>query len=188
MPAPTAQQRVPISEAYIGKGDASIYKTVDAMREIIIASSKNPYIRKWAQTILSSVPVNKKFAEVSAIHDFVRDNIRYTRDPHGWEYIQTPPVLLDGIEAVKKLKAPRPIGDCDDMTTLSLSLIKSIGYPTAIKVVGFKVMDSDGYVPFSHVYGLVLIDGRWYPCDTVRPDKSLGWEATGSKRSLEIPV
>lgn len=193
MPAPSTTEiqktrQMPTSEAYIGKGDTSIYRTIDEMRKIIDVSSKNPYIRKWAQSILSSVPVNKKFAEVSAIHDFVRDSVRYTRDPHGWEYIQTPPVLLDGIEATKKYKAPRPIGDCDDMTTLSLSLIKSVGYPVAIKVVGFRVMDKDGYVPFSHVYGLVLIDGRWYPCDTVRPDKSLGWEAIGIKRSLEIPV
>jgi len=189
MPALMTNARpMQISEAYIGKGDISIYRTIDEMKRIIDISSKNPYVRKWAQKILSDIPVNRKFAEVSAVHNFVRDNIRYTRDPHGWEYIQTPPILLDGIDEIRTRRAPRPIGDCDDMTTLSLSLIKSIGYPVAIKVVGFKVVDSDGYVPFSHVYGLVFIEGKWYPCDTVRPDQTLGWEAIGIKRSVEVKV
>lgn len=99
-------------EAEIGHGDHAISTTVQHMAQIINLSSKNPLVREWARTILAGVMVNAKHDEAQAIHNFVRDHIRYTRDPYGWEYIQTPPVLLGGIEEYLKRRAARPIGDC----------------------------------------------------------------------------
>ncbi len=96
----------------IGSGDRAIQRTIQKMAEIINASSHNPLVREWARTILSNVVVNRKYDEAEAIHNFVRDNVRYTRDPYGWEYIQTPPILLQGIRDYQQGKAARPIGDC----------------------------------------------------------------------------
>lgn len=168
-------------ESEIGHGDDAIYATVQRMASIIRESSKSPLIREWARTILERVQVNKKYDEAQAIHNFVRDNVRYTRDPHGWEYIQTPPVLLGGIEQYLRRRAARPIGDCDDMTVLSLSLMKSVGFPVVIKTVGYGPR-------FSHVYGMVYVDGKWAVTDTVRPDKWLGWESSGIARVMEVQV
>jgi len=168
-------------ETEIGRGDSAIEQTVMRMSAIIRESSKNPLIREWARSILEGVQVNKKMDEARAIHDFVRDHVRYTRDPHGWEYIQTPPVLLAGIEEYLRKKASRPIGDCDDMTVLSLSLMKSVGFPVLIKTVGYGSR-------FSHVYGMVYVNGQWLVTDTVRPDKWFGWEAPNITRVMEVQV
>jgi transglutaminase-like putative cysteine protease len=169
-----------VQEDEIGRGDDAIENTVHRMAQIIDTSSKNPLIREWARTILSGVMVNQKYDEVQAIHNFVRDHVRYTRDPYGWEYIQTPPVLLAGIEDNMKRRAARPIGDCDDMTVLSLSLMKSVGFPVVIKTVAYNNNK------FSHVYGMAYVNGKWVVTDTVRPDKWLGWEAPGITRIMEV--
>lgn len=166
-------------EHEIGHGDRAIENTVQHMARVIDLSSKNPLVREWARTILAGVIVNQKYDEAQAIHNFVRDHIRYTRDPYGWEYIQTPPVLLGGIEDYLKRRAARPIGDCDDMTVLSLSLMKSVGFPVVIKTVGYNGK-------YSHVYGMVYVNGQWIVTDTVRPDKWFGWEAPNITRVMEV--
>lgn len=174
---------VSVKQEYIGFGDAAIYNTVGRMKYIINESVKNPVVREWARKILSGVAVNDKVGEAKAIYEFVRDNVRYTRDPYGVEYIQTPPVILAGIGEYLKGKSDRPIGDCDDMTVLVLSLLKSVGFPVMIKVVGFR-----GSNKYSHVYGVVGIGDRWIPVDCVRPDKGFGWESYGHSRVMEVSV
>jgi hypothetical protein len=174
---------IPRKEEYIGMGEDAIRNTVSKMKDIIIQSSRNPYIRSWAKDIVANVEVNNKEGEARAIHNFVRDHVRYTRDPYGFEYIQTPPVLLEDIRLFLDGNGERPIGDCDDMTVLSLSLLKSIGFPVAIKVVSFH-----NHGKFSHVYGLVQIYEQWVPIDCVRPDKTLGWESDMLTRVMETIV
>ena len=174
----------PVSHETIGTGEAAIFRTVDRMRNIIHSSSGNPYIRDWAKRALGQTMVNDKWGEASAIHNFVRDNIRYTKDPKGIEFIVTPPVLLAGIgKYLSGESYYRPIGDCDDMTVLSLSLMKSIGFETAIVVASFNEKGQ-----FSHVYGYVKVDDEWVPTDSVRPDSYLGWEAPRITRKVETMV
>ena len=112
IPSESLLMNLPVEEQDIGLDTGAIRNTIMEMKRIIDVSSKNPFIREWARAILQDVQVNRKMDEASAIHNFVRDNVRYTRDPSGWEYIQTPPVLLAGIAEWMKRKAPRPIGDC----------------------------------------------------------------------------
>jgi transglutaminase-like putative cysteine protease len=165
-------------ERDIGRGDAAIEETVQHMARVIDSSAKNPLVREWARSILDGVQVNNKMGEATAIHSFVRDHVRYTRDPSGWEYVQTPPILLAGVREYLEKKAAKPIGDCDDMTTLTLSLMKSVGFPVMIKTVGYNGR-------FSHVYGMAYLNGQWIVTDTVRPDKWLGWEAPNITRIME---
>jgi len=174
---------VPRKEEYIGTGDQAIYNTVTKMKDIIVQSSKNIYVREWAKKIVARVEVNDKQGEVEAVYNFVRDHVRYTKDPLGFEYLQTPPVLLEDIRLCIEGKGDRPTGDCDDMTLLSLSLLKSIGYQTAIKVVSFAPDKK-----FGHVYGLVKLGYEWVPVDCVRPDQSLGWESKGHTRVMETMI
>ena len=169
---------IPRTEEYIGIGDTAIYNTVVKMKSIIQQSSKNPYVREWVGRIVGRVEVNDKQGEASAIFNFVRDHVRYTRDPYGFEYIQTPPTLLESIQ-----QGDRPSGDCDDMTVLSLSLLKSIGFNVAIKVVSFRESKK-----FGHVYGLVQIGHEWVPFDCVRPDQDMGWESQGHTRVMETII
>lgn len=174
---------IPYQEEYIGSGDTAIYNTVGKMKSIVQESARNPYVREWAKKIVSDVQVNDRRGEAEAIFKFVQNNVRYTKDPMGFEYVQTPPVLLEDIRLYREGKGERPIGDCDDMTVLSLSLLKSIGFPVAIKVVSFMP-----HKRFGHVYGLVKVNEEWVPFDTVRPDKYMGWEASGKTRVMETTV
>lgn len=174
---------IPKQEEYIGTGDTAIYNTIAKMKEIIQVSSRNPYIREWAKKIVANVQVNDKQNEARSIFNFVRDYVRYTKDPLGFEYLQTPPTLLEDIRLYLDGKGDRPVGDCDDMTMLSLSLLKSIGFAVAIKVVSFH-----DHKRFSHVYGLVQIGYDWVPFDCVRPDSHMGWEARGLTRAMETKV
>lgn len=174
---------VPTTTEYIGTGDTAIYNTINKMKSIIAQSSRNPYIREWVASIVSGVEVNNKEQEAEAVYNFVRDNVRYTKDPLGFEYIQTPPVLLESIGQYRRGKGARPAGDCDDMTVLSLTLLKAIGFHVAIKVVSFHPNKK-----FGHVYGLVQIGYEWVPYDCVRPDASMGWESQGHTRVMETIV
>jgi hypothetical protein len=174
---------VPRTEEYIGTGDGAIYKTVDKMKNIIQESSKNTYVREWAKKIVARVKVNDRKGEASAIFDFVRDNVRYTKDPLGFEYLQTPPVLLEDIRLYQEGRGDRPVGDCDDDTLLALSLLKSIGFNVAIKVVSFSESKK-----FGHVYGMVQIGYEWVPFDCVRPDQDMGWESKGHTRVMETII
>lgn len=153
----------------IGYGDHSIYNTVDRMKGHVMMASRHPYVREWARHVLGNVFAYDKWGEGEAIHNFVRDNVRYTRDPLGWEYVQTPPHLLEGIRQYKMKEAPRPIGDCDDMTTLGLAMAKAVGFPTAIRIVSYRPDRK-----YQHVYGLVNVEGQWIPFDSIRPEWSFG--------------
>jgi len=174
---------IPRVEENIGSGDVAIFNTVNKMKNIIRESSRNPLVRDWAKDIVSQVEVNDKFGEADVVFCFVRDNVRYTKDPFGFEYITTPPTLLEDIRLSMNGKGNRPIGDCDDLTVLSLSLLKSIGFNVAIKVVSFHSNKK-----FSHVYGLVQIGHEWIPFDCVRPDQEMGWESRGHTRVMETIV
>jgi transglutaminase-like putative cysteine protease len=174
---------IPRTEENIGTGDGAIYRTVNKMKQIISDSSKNPYVREWVKEVVSRVEVNNKRGEAQAIYNFVRDNVRYTKDPLGFEYLQTPPALLEDIRLYQVGKGERPVGDCDDMTILSLSLLKAIGFETAIKVVSFAPSGK-----FGHVYGLVRIGYDWIPFDCVRPDQDMGWESRGHTRAMETRI
>lgn len=169
----------PYKREYLGEGDNAIYATVDKISSIVKESYVNPYVRQWAEHIVNHISNNNKLAEVAAVHRFVWKHVRYTKDPYGMEYLQTPPHLLKMIEEGK-----RPHGDCDDMTMLSLSLLRSIGFPVAVKIASYQENGK-----FAHIYGLAYVHGKgWMPVECVRGDKPLGWQAPGITRQLEMEV
>ncbi len=183
---------IPWHKEFNGFGDAAATNTATKMKDIINLSAKNPYIRRWTEKILSTKDVKSYdwVGEVEAIHNWVRDNIRYTHDPAGIEYLQTPPTLLMLIE-----KGERPMGDCDDMSMLTLSMLKSIGYEVGLKVTSYK---SDG--AYQHVYGIVRVpvskpspegysvQNIWLATDTIKPEKHLGWEAPNPTRTFTMKI
>jgi len=154
-------------------------RTGAEMKAIIRASGTNLYVRKWAERIVKSVPDRNELREIEAIFDFVRRSLRYTKDPRGTEFVQKPDILLTQIEY-----GDTPGADCDDYTVLALSLLRSIGYQTLIRIAGYT---QNG--PFSHVYGMVQTrSGVWIPFDAVRKDKALGHEAPGRRWRMDMPV
>lgn len=72
--------------------------------------------------------------EICALQLYVRDQVRYVRDPRGTEKVQTPKRTLE-----------IGSGDCDDKVTLLAALLESIGFTTRYVALGFH----NG--PYSHV-------------------------------------
>jgi hypothetical protein len=172
-------QNVPVKTVFLGYGNSTVSEnTVNRMKEIIVTSGKNLYIRKWAERILqeASVPPRDSMGEVAAIYYFVRDHFRYTHDLRDAEFIQTPPYVLSQLESGKI-----PMLDCDDFTIVGLSLLRSIGYNTKIRIAGYRPDKK-----FTHVYGMVAVKGQWIPFDAIIKSKPFGWEGDGATIKKDI--
>lgn len=158
-----------IPQTYYSKN--VIDNTVTIMQSLIKKYQVHPLVRYFNNQILKDIEPYNKLGELTAIYNFVRDNVRYTSDPQALdnksdtEYIQAPNYMLQLIQRFGKAT-----GDCDDMTTLGLTLLSNIGFHVRIKVAGYR---GSGY---SHVYGQVLVKSNWINFDAIRPNKQLGWE------------
>ena len=158
----------PITKHFLGFGPiAAPSNTVNKMILIIRESASNPYIRKWAEKIIERVPDRNEFMELDAIYRFLQTYTRYTKDMLEFEYIQTPVYILNQLEI-----GDVPSLDCDDYTVLSLSLLRSIGYDTSIKITGYNSLDKR----FTHVYGIVYVNDYPIIFDAIHKNKPLGWE------------
>ena len=94
-------------------------------------------------------------AEVDAVAEWILARVDYRPDPLLSEWLQQPWAVLSEIE-----RGERPALDCDDLTLLSLSMLSAIGFQTSLVVVA-----SQPDRVFDHVYGVVLISGRWEALD-----------------------
>jgi transglutaminase-like putative cysteine protease len=129
---------------------------------MIRAGARDFYVRQMAIHIfrMFRVPPKDRVGEVTALFEWVRRNIRYTRDIFRTE-------LLHSARRMLELRA----GDCDDMTILLGALLRSTGYPVRLALVGFR---RDRPHAYSHIYPEVFVRGRWIPLDaTVR--HPMGW-------------
>jgi len=152
---------------------------IDWLIDEIQRGKRDPYIRKLAGEILSRknpdgswvVPERDWKAEVIAIFNYTRSNVRYTRDIEQVELYQRPARSLE-----------IGIGDCDDLTILLASLLQAVGYPVKLRVIGMK-----GQRMYSHIYLLVGLPphapAHWMALDPSRPEPP-GWELPANQRGL----
>ena len=147
----------------IPDGHAGTVVTLKAMRDFVRAAVRDPFqkIRTVAGDILMGVPPRAFQREVYKLHEFVRDQIRYVKDPVGVELVSTPARTLE-----------TRTGDCDDKSTLLAALLESTGHPARFKAIGLH----GG--PLSHVYVETKIGETWVPLETIinRPP---GWFPEG---------
>lgn len=147
-----------ISFKKIPGGRAGVRATLDEMRKMVKQYKTSLPVRETAGTLTQHLAQKNFLGEVRTLHRYVRDHIRYLRDIHGVETLQTPERTL-----------AYGYGDCDDKSTLLAALLESIGHPTRFIAVG-KTLDS-----FNHVY-VETLAGRsnWIPLDTTEPVEA-GW-------------
>lgn len=143
--------------AEIPPGPDGIGATLVLMQDIVSEYKHNKEIRDLATRIIESVPQKSYGAEARAVFNYVRDHVRYTQDPDGMEYVQSPIVTLQTGH-----------GDCDDQATLLATLLASIGKKTRFYAAGFDGGDLE------HVWAEVLIGDRWFAADTTE-DHEFGW-------------
>ena len=141
-------------------GDAGVEQTINQMRQLVDEALRDPSIIRLATDIVRGVPAFNDIGEANALYEWVRQNIRFTKDPVNKEKLYPPSELL-------KIKA----GDCDDISMLLGTLLMAVGYPARVMTVA-----AAGGSPeqFSHVYVEGEIGGQWIPMDPARWDSQFG--------------
>lgn len=163
-PAPVATLQA------IPPGREGVRATLKLMARLARDGSTTLPVRLAALQIVQGLPQRDRPAEVSALHQFVRDHIRYVRDPVGVETLHAPEQVL----ALKQ-------GDCDDKSILLASLLDAIGHPARYHAVGFR----PGV--FQHVYVEARIGGRWVALETTEP-RPMGWAPPGVVEHMILNV
>lgn len=130
----------------------SVRATLKTMRQLVHAGKKNPLVLLTARRLVAGLQQKDYVGEVRAIHEFVRDHIRYVKDPRGVETLHTPEKLLE-------LKQ----GDCDDKSILAAALLESLGHPTRFIACGMKPDI------FQHVYVETKVRDKWIGLETTEP-------------------
>ncbi len=133
----------------IPNGAAGVFTTASTMRQLINAYKTDVELRSTAANLVFLTPEKNDYAEVEAIFNFVRDNIRYLKDVHNVETLTTPDRTLQ-----------LGYGDCDDQVVLLGAMLESIGYPTRIVLTGY----GDPGI-FEHVYLQALVQNHWVDMD-----------------------
>jgi len=137
---------------------------VRKIRELIDKGKQDYTIRQIAGEIVQDIPEKDYKSEILAIANYVKGNVRYTKDIAGMDTYQHPVRTLE-----------LGIGDCDCISALLCSLLESIGHETALKVVQTK-----GHDDYNHIYPLVRLDSKWIPID-LTVNKPIGWEVPKSQ-------
>ena len=142
--------------------EAKVAKIANWIRK---SRSKQP-IREVVLDLIGDVPERAYMSVISVVFSGVEQGIRYTRDP-----------VLNDVFEDPLWTAQVASGDCDAHTILIGSLLGSIGFWSAIRVVSY------GQGPFSHVYpvvapkpGVQVTPENAIPLDATLPGARVGYE------------
>jgi transglutaminase-like putative cysteine protease len=146
----------------VPKGRSGTLHTARLIGKLTQDGAKDFVVRQKAIEIFRTRGVRAKdrFGEVCALFDWVRRNVRYTRDIFRVELLHTARRMLE-------LRA----GDCDDMTILLGAMLLSTGHPVRLILAGFRPERPHVY---SHIYPEVHVAGRWLPVDATI-SRPIGW-------------
>lgn len=142
-------------------GVEGVRATLEIMARLVRAARINPGIRNTAIALTRGLADEDFLGEISELHRFVRDEIRYVQDVNDVETLQTP-------EETLRVGA----GDCDDKSTLLSALLESIGHPARFAAVAFS---PDA---FEHVLVETKLGEKWLPLETTKP-VNVGWYPDG---------
>src|SRR3954463_13870624 len=151
-----------ITILHVPSGNPGTLVTAGIIGRMIRDGSKDFLVRQKAIQIfrIAGVAPKDRFGEIRSLFEWVRRNIRYTRDIFQVETLHTARRMLE-------LRA----GDCDDMTILLGAMLVATGHPVRMVLAGFKPDKPHAY---SHIYPEVLVAGRWLPVDPT-VSRPIGW-------------
>ncbi len=160
-----------IQFAKIPTGFKGTEETIRVMWRLGVEGSTDEHIVRLATEIVRGIPPKQLHDRAQAIVSWIHKNIEFIPDPWKVERVQTP----------RYTAFERRAGDCDDMATLFQGLARAVGFPVA-----FATTASDKMRPndFSHIYPVVGLGGRWVPADPSAGPRTLGWQASGTRRRI----
>ena len=146
--------------------------TLSKMRDFVQSYQHRAEIVRAARMMVQDCPPKDYYCEAEKIFQWVKGNIRYTRDPQNAEWVQAPDVTLR-----------EGFADCDDFSTLLGALWGAIGLPS-----GFEAVMADAAHPgeYSHVYGIVKTPRGWRAADPTVPESEFGWRPTRGIQGRKI--
>jgi hypothetical protein len=155
----------------IPKGYAGTLATVQYIIDLIKQGAKDFCVRQTAIDIFRLYQVSPKdyLGEICALFDWVKNNIRYTKDIYRVE-------LLHSARRMLQLRA----GDCDDMTILLAAMLESTGHPVRLVIVG---RDPKRKKQFSHIYLETLYKDLWIALDPTM-SKPVGWAPKAQNKKI----
>jgi hypothetical protein len=130
--------------SYLSNGLQGNLQTVAVMKKLAESAAGSPLVQRLARRIVldAGVPSHYYADEALAIGEYVKEKVRYSRDPEGYEQLQAPDLLINDIQAGLAQ------GDCDDMALLVASLLLSIGHQPFFRMVRYEAGDG----PYAHIY------------------------------------
>lgn len=146
-------------------GERGTAQTIELMRRLIDDALTDPAFVRQAIDIVRTVPAFDDHGEAEAVYNWVRSNIRFTKDPVTKEKLTPPRELL-------KLRA----GDCDDISMLAGAFLIALGYPARLVTVAANANQPN---EFTHVYVEGEVppgSGNWVPMDAARSDSEFAAE------------
>lgn len=156
--------------ARVPDGIAGVKATLKVMAALVREARRLPAIRETALFLTQGLEQKNWFGEISALHRFVRDEIRYVRDIRDVETLHDPAFVLEN-----------RFGDCDDKSMLLASLLESVGHPARFVAVGFEPGD------LSHVYVETRLGTGWLPLETTEYVEP-GWEPENVKNRIVFNI
>jgi hypothetical protein len=142
----------------LAAGLPGVRQTLKTMAKLVKQYKTDSGCREVAQQVTRGLPSYDTVGEITALHGFCRDQIRYVQDVEGVETLQTPPYTLEMAS-----------GDCDDKSILLNTLLACVGYQTLFFAVGVN----GGF--YSHVLSGVRVGTRTIPLETIVPGAPVGW-------------
>lgn len=124
-----------------------------------VVNAANRY-HNQAAAFAKATRTGNKLEDCAILWRFAKNYIRYSVDPDGWQFIQSPGALWKS-----------KLGDCKSFTVFTSSVLRWWGIPHVIR---FTSKDADPSAPFTHVYVVALINGQRVPVDPV-------WEQFGTE-------
>lgn len=141
--------------------------TLRTMRDLTLASRKDPAIKTLADSIVRTAPSGDFSAQNAAVFNWVKRHVKYVRDIRDVETVSTPQRTLQA-----------RTGDCDDMAVLIASLLEAIGNKTRFVALGFNGGD------YEHVIAQARMGPHWITLDPTVSYSFPGWHPPGETRRM----
>lgn len=162
-----------VKEVKLPSGVQANIETVKIMSKIAQSRASHKACRQLGIFILNKYGTKSHhhLDEAIAIGTFVRDHVRYMKDPLRSELLQDPVLMIE------KIKEGTCRGDCDDMSLLTACLLISIGIQPYLKTVRYNATKG----PYNHIY-VVCYEGNLgsakqrIALDCIIKDKPMGFE------------
>ena len=128
----------------LASGARGNLKTVNYMKQIANKVNGHPKLVKLANNIVQyySVPSMHYKDEAYAIGDYIKQHVRYVRDPLGIEMLTDPLTMIDMMERGEAT------GDCDDISLLIATLMLSLGHNPYFAIVKYDKNIKN----YNHIY------------------------------------